>query len=286
MLTFLRRLRHGPLRFLGPFWTFGGDIYRGLLAHSGVRSRIATRIGTEGPFLLDGRFAFSNFEDWGRTKNEGFDAIVAAARGAACVLDLGAHIGLVSLPVSRHLAPGGKVYAFEPSASNRRLLERHLALNRADNVEIVDALVGEADADAVVFYEAEGDNPMNTIARNTGRPGFAATTKRQVSVDSFCQARGLSPDIVKIDVEGAEIGVLEGAREVLQRHRPTIFLSVHPRQIAELGHTVDELAALIEALGYRCFDHRDEPVARLESAEYQLRPTAEDHAGRRAANAL
>ena len=135
--------------------------------------------------------------------------------GDQIIADLGAHIGLVSLPVSRHLAAGGKVYAFEPSGSNRRLLERHLALNRADNVEIVDALVGERDADAVVFYEAEGDNPMNTIAQNTDRPGFAATTKRQVSVDSFCQARGLAPDIVKIDVEGAEIGVLEGARGLI-----------------------------------------------------------------------
>ncbi|MDP6717695.1 MAG: hypothetical protein QGF59_03530 [Pirellulaceae bacterium] len=46
MLTLLRRLRHGPLRFLGPLWTFGGGIYRGVLARSGVRSRIAMRIGS------------------------------------------------------------------------------------------------------------------------------------------------------------------------------------------------------------------------------------------------
>ena len=70
---------------------------------------VSHRVGPYGPFRLDGHFAFSDFEHWGAVgHHRGFETCVEAARGARCVLDVGAHIGLVSLPASRALAPGGR----------------------------------------------------------------------------------------------------------------------------------------------------------------------------------
>lgn len=274
MLKVLRRLRHGPLKGFGSFWLVLGNLYRIFLATLNIRMKSSTRIGRYGPFFLDGRFAFSNFEDWGQGKNEAFDEIIETARGANCVLDVGAHIGLISLPVSRVIGNGGKIFAFEPAESNRYYLGRHLAINDIINVDVIDALVGENDADEVTFYEAEGDNPMNSVAHGDDEGFYAATKKRQVCIDTFCQHRELTPDIIKIDVEGAEIGVLKGARGVIERCRPMIFLSVHPRQISDLGQTTGELARLIEEMDYDCFDHLGEPVSELQSTEYVLRPKA------------
>lgn len=125
MFTRLRRLRHGPLKNWSPLWKALGQLHRfslRILAAFGINTSTTMRIGPYGPFKLDGRFAFSNFENHGdHSKTVTFGPIVEAATGAKCVLDLGAHVGLITLPASRMVAPGGRVYSFEPSDFNRSM---------------------------------------------------------------------------------------------------------------------------------------------------------------------
>lgn len=272
MLALIRRARHGPLRRFGPVWTLLGRLYRGALETFNLRPTVTMRIGPYGPFKLDGRFAFSNYEAWGGGKNVGFQACVEASSGARCVLDVGAHIGLVTLPVSRILAPGGRVYAFEPADFNRSLLRRHTELNGADNVEVVGDLVGERDEDGVVFFEQNTDSGLNTVALGPGQGSFVETRKSQICLDTFCEQRGLEPDVIKIDVEGAEIDVLRGAVRTIGRSRPIIFLSVHPKHLRILGHDVSELNRVLDEMGYkcRCVDGRE--IQLVEAAEYVLKP--------------
>ena len=85
-------------------------------------------------------------------------------------------------------------------------------------------------------------------------------------------ARHLAPDLIKIDVEGAEVRVLQGACEIMRRYRPVVFLSVHPDRIEAMGSSVEELGALIESLGYRAFEIAGAPVSTFHFAEYVLRP--------------
>lgn len=272
MLAWIRRARHGPLRRWAPIWTLLGRLYRGTLETLNLRPTVTMRIGPYGPFKLDGRFAFSNYEGWGGGKNAGFEACVEASSGTRCVLDVGAHIGLVSLPVSRVLAPGGRVYAFEPADFNRSLLRRHVALNGADNVEVVGDLVGERDDVGVAFYEQYTDTGLNTVAVGPGQNSFVKTRKKQICLDTFCEQRGLEPEVIKIDVEGAETGVLKGAVQTIKSARPIIFLSVHPKHLSLLGRDPEELARLIDELGYDCRNVSGSEVSRLEGKEYVLQP--------------
>jgi hypothetical protein len=77
---------------------------------------------------------------------------------------------------------------------------------------------------------------------------------------------------MKIDVEGAEVGVLQGAREIIELCKPKIFLSVHPTQLRDLGTSVMELRTLIDNMGYMCEDSTGATAHELTSAEYLLRP--------------
>lgn len=272
MLAMIRTVRHGPLRRWTPLWRLSGALYRRILKTFNLRTSVLTQIGPFGPFRLDGRFAFSNYKSWGGGKNAGFCACVEASSGVQCVFDVGAHIGLVSLPVSQVTAPEGKVYAFEPADFNRALLARHVELNNFNNIEVLDTLVGEQDEKGVAFYQLETDTGLNTVARRSSQSSFVEIPKQQVRLDTFCAQRFLEPDVIKIDVEGAEIGVLRGAHETITRCRPLIFLSVHPEQLELLGHGTDELSALINELGYVCRNIDGSEVGSLEGREYILHP--------------
>lgn len=276
-MTFIsaaRRLRHGQLRRLGPLWHLLGRMYRATLKWLPAGAALQ-QIGPYGPFRLDSHFAFSDFEHWGGGHNNGFTATIEACRGKRCVLDVGGHIGLVAMPASQVVAAGGRIYAFEPGAANLRYLRRHLELNRIDNVDVVDALVGDRDGDAV-FFEQAGPTGQNSVVVKKNHALYTQTTHRQVTLDAFCDTRGLTPDVVKIDVEGAEIMVLRGARQMLARCRPVIFLSVHPHELTLLGSSVAELSGLIDQLGYRCQEINGSPVQSFRLAEYRLVPKEAD----------
>lgn len=271
----LRRLRHGPLKRFDALWLLLGRGWRWLFRRLGRAIPVRHKIGPYGPFSLDGFFAFSNFAEWGNRHNEGFAACVEACRGKRCVLDIGAHIGLVTLPVASVLAPGGRVVSFEPGSVNRAYLERHVEINGLkDSVKVESALVGAEESKATPFYELKEAAGQNTTIAGILPSGARRSSIAQVSIDGYCTHAGLSPDVIKIDVEGAEIDVLRGATKTLASARPLVFLSVHPRQIQSAGRRLEELSAVIAAAGYECRHVDGSAVADYALREYVLRPIA------------
>jgi len=257
---------------MGPLWTALGSVYRAVHARIGHKFTSRQKIGPYGPFELDGTFAFSDLAHWGGAHNAGFTHCVEASRGASCVIDAGAHVGFVTLPVSQVLAPGGRVLAIEPATENLRCLRRHLALNKSVAVDVVPALVGDVAAKKILFHERLEISGQNGLAIKKQNEKYVVVERDQVTIDDLCRERSLSPDVIKIDVEGAEIMVLKGARQTLATARPTIFLSVHPTEIGLLGGSIEELVALIDDLGYTCADLDGQPVTNFRLSEYLLRP--------------
>jgi FkbM family methyltransferase len=233
---------------------------------------VSKMIGPYGPFKMDRRFAFSNFARWGSAHNRGFVACIEEARGMKTVFDIGAHIGLVALPLSKSVDPAGKVFAFEPAKTNRAFLEDHIRSNGIGNIEIVSDLVGSEAVEAISFFESSSDSGMNTIAEARRRSGFTETTVKQITLDEFCNESALRPELIKIDTEGAELSILQGASAVLREYHPIIFLSVHPRHIADLGGSVEELEELLTEHGYQVNDMDGNIVRPTELTEYVIRP--------------
>ncbi len=270
VLETLRRLRHGPLSRFDRIWVSLGRLARFVIAAL-PRSTVKQRIGPFGPFRLDAYFAFSNFSAWGQGHNNGFLATVEACRGKNCIFDIGGHIGLVTLPMSRVVSPAGRVFSFEPGKANLEFLRFHLARNNATNVEVVDTLVGDSDG-WMDFFEQSGAAGQNSVVLKKNQEAYQRVRRRQVTLDRFCADSELRPEVIKVDVEGAELAVLRGARETLRRNRPTLFLSVHPTELRLLGESVDSLMHEIEDLGYVCLEIGGEPVAAFRLAEYLMLP--------------
>ena len=135
------------------------------------------------------------------------------------VLDVGAHVGYYTLLSSILVGAKGRVFAFEPNPRNYHYLDRHVYLNGCRNVTTVPAAVSDR-AGTAQFQFGSGSGTGKLASKG-------ALEVLTITLDDFCAERGLNPSAVKIDVEGAELEVLEGARKVLSTDRPTVFLSTH-----------------------------------------------------------
>jgi FkbM family methyltransferase len=135
------------------------------------------------------------------------------------VLDVGANVGYYTLLASVLVGGGGRVHAFEPEPRNAGFLRRHVQINGRGNVHVVQAAVSD------VAGTARFDFGSGTGTGRLAQSG--ALEVRTVRLDDYCAEHGLAPAAIKIDVEGAEMSVLQGARETLRRHLPVLFLSTH-----------------------------------------------------------
>jgi FkbM family methyltransferase len=145
-----------------------------------------------------------------------FDAAIAPS---STVWDIGANVGFYTLLASRKSA---RVVAVEPLPDNVGYLEKHLRLNRITNVEVVAAAVGQ-EVGRQSFCVGE-----NRSVGHLGEEGFEVDI---VTLDSLHAKYG-RPDVIKIDIEGAEYSSLLGAKCCLAA-KPTIFLATHSTSLAE-----------------------------------------------------
>ena len=163
-----------------------------------------------------------------------FKTLAEAIRPGYTVLDIGANLGLTALVASARTGPQGRVVAFEPSPPNLAMLHYHLQKNRAGNVTVEPSCVGSTTGKTEFSLINEGSHSSNSItfSRKAEVP-FVGTALQQVvvpvtTVDAYCAANGLTPQVIKIDVEGAELEVLLGAAETIRSARPVILMGVHP----------------------------------------------------------
>jgi len=188
-------------------------------------------------------------------ERDAYRAFIAALTPTSCVIDVGASFGLYTLGACTH-ATAGRVIAFEPAPPASDLLERHVGLNNATSrVECLRMAVG--DREGACTLHVPPSHSMSSVARSntvwTGEWADADVAPFEVpmtTLDAFCGRRGIAPDVIKIDVEGAEVMVLKGARETLSRYRPLVFCEVHPVELRAVGHSVEEFDALMSEAGY------------------------------------
>ncbi len=171
---------------------------------------------------------------WGKDEDFVFKTFAEAIRPGDTVFDIGANLGLTALIASARTGPQGHVVAFEPSPPNVAILNYRLKKNGAENVAVEPSCVGSTSGTTELSLIDDGIHSSNsmTFSRKSNVPYIGNTVKQVVvpitTIDAFCAKSGLTPQVLKIDVEGAELEVLLGAVETIRRVRPIILMGVHP----------------------------------------------------------
>lgn len=145
-------------------------------------------------------------------------------------LDIGANAGYFTLLGAKLVGPSGRVVAFEPVPQNIEVLERQIAINDIGAYTSVEtAAISDAVGQAEFVIDSVNANSRLEAVNATHTRGVAVATVsvETTTLDRWCEAHQVRPDVIKIDVEGAELEALAGAEHVLAEVRPRLIVSTH-----------------------------------------------------------
>jgi FkbM family methyltransferase len=199
------------------------------------------------------------------------------------VVDIGANLGIYSVPAARRVGPHGHVFAYEPASEPRGLLERSREINRADNLHVVAAAASDSEREGRIVLGASSE--LNTL-EGTGPSESIHIT----CLDAEDRTRGWSTvDFVKIDAEGEEERILEGGKMFFDRHSPLVMFEI------KAGDAVNEtLRSAFVQRGYNVYRLvpggpvlvPDEPGTPLDPFELNMFAAKPDRAAALASDGL
>lgn len=197
----------------------------------------------------------------------------------AVVLDIGANVGFYTVALGGELKRrGGRLYAFEPVPSNFARIERVLALNDLQGVVTVNRLaLGDFEGEIQLHLETANDATTGNavianekVVNEDKMPGNVSAPI--LPLDLFVERHALPPcQLIKVDIEGAEMLFLKGGRHYLTQSRPIIFGEFNPYWLKQFGASFADVMDFFRPLNYRYF--RGEPSRMTEFTE----PTSDIH---------
>lgn len=199
-----------------------------------------------GPMLYPphDQYVGKSLKEYGQFSQGEFELFTHFIRPGAIVLDIGANIGAHTIPLAQLVGPGGVVVAFEPQPTLHKILCANLVLNSIPNVLTYAMALGDCEGDCrfpVLDYSQPG---------NFG--GIGADMVEEGETVPLCMLDGFQlerVDFIKLDVEGFEAKVLEGAANTIERCRPIMYIE---------NDRAEKSAELIQRLfdmGYRLWWH-------------------------------
>ena len=171
------------------------------------------------------------------------------------VWDIGAHCGYTVLIESQVIGAGGRCVAFEPNPWNRQLLNLHLKWNHADNVAVLPYAISGTDGEQSFGWESQ--QRASSISSHLGGTGWKVPVRHVDGLIATGEAP--APSALKIDVEGAELELLQGAAGLLANEpNLLIILSTHTAVLH------DACSALLHSAGFVIIETQAVTLARTE----------------------
>ncbi len=181
-------------------------------------------------------------------EREATDFISSKIELGMTILDIGADIGYYTTLFAKHVGSEGRVYAFEPIPKAKWYLDKNMLMNRLDNVRTFGFAL--FDKSGMVCLE----DPFTKSKINPSKKRLSGNDI-QVEMKVFDEWKveeGIdNVDLVKLDVEGAELNVLRGMQNTLESQNPRILIEVHAQQLKSFGFSASDIIGFLSELGYK-----------------------------------
>lgn len=161
------------------------------------------------------------------------------------VFDIGAFRGAYGAAAKAMLGEAVTVHLFEPLPGNIEKLRAVCVLNHFQGFEIVGKAVGSG-----TVIKGAVDRTDSMLRAGNSASAAVAIEFPSTSVDAYVRETGVIPSLMKIDVEGFESDVVEGAHRSLAEHKPRLWIELHPDFLAAHGKRWQDIIELLKSLGY------------------------------------
>jgi FkbM family methyltransferase len=171
------------------------------------------------------------------------------------ILDIGANIGLHSLVMAASLSEKGKIYAFEPIKKTYDILSENVRINGLEN-KIALFNIGLSDRNGMIDFSI----PSSTTVKEDDLDAFYAINYDQnilnesakvATLDTWISTQNIQKvDLIKIDVEGAELLCFQGAVSFFETHKPIIIMECQESHLKRFDHSIFELLQFLSQFGY------------------------------------
>lgn len=170
-------------------------------------------------------------------------------------VDLGAHIGYYSLKAARAVGPKGHVIAVEPNPDTVQKLRDNIRASGANFIAVQPVACSDSEGVVDLFAAPRSNTGDTSLSRSNAEHEGAVSAVYRVRarpLDAIIQEAGVSRiDAMKIDVEGAELLVLKGAKQTLARYSPILIVELMDRQLQSMGASEAEVKEFLRSQGYR-----------------------------------
>jgi FkbM family methyltransferase len=188
--------------------------------------------------------------------------------------DVGANIGELTLYAAKRLT-AGKVLAFEPAGALHQRLLGNVQLNNFSNVSTYHLGLSDRPGEVKLYNPTFSQNLDNigsfsegegSVFKSDSRPVTAEVVRVETFDKIFAETKLDRLDIIKIDVEGAELSVLHGARAALERYKPAIVIEINEETYSAAGYTYKDVVDFLDDLNYTIFlaETHGNPIRRIE----------------------
>ena len=169
------------------------------------------------------------------------------------VVDAGANEGLYSLFASRRVGAGGLVLAVEPSPRELTCLRNNIARNHMSNIRVVPMALSDRTGRTILQLAEDEHAGQNTLGEFVYDIQSAGTHEvEQISLDILLAQENVQRvDLIKADIEGAELALLMGAREILRRCKPTLLCETYGAALEHQNASAARMLEVLDDFGYR-----------------------------------
>ena len=193
-------------------------------------------------------------------ESEILSLFLSKLKSDSIVFDIGANIGLFTLLASKAMSGEGTVYAFEPTKKTFDYLNKNIKLNRLDNIvtfqnafsdKVEKVIMGPPDNRANKSFA----DSFNQIIRVDEKDGILVNDNLVTTtvLDQFIKEQNIDRvDVLKIDIEGAELLCFKGGENFLKTHQPVILLECLESHCNQFGYSVFDLLKFLDSCNYHC----------------------------------
>ncbi len=188
-------------------------------------------------------------------------AITSLLKSGMTFVDVGGNKGDFSLLAARAVGTSGRVLCFEPEAQNVHWIRKSVELNQYNNVTVFEMALGDRDEDAQLYLGAKS-GWHSLLSSQPHGSGEVVTVKKRALDSVLAETDQQRVDVIKIDVEGAELEVLKGAESTLRANpQITLIMDIHA---ALFGVDPFEIAGFLKGFGFSLYEVEPAPYRPLQ----------------------